>query len=47
MYNVDKNGNRDYLSAGLSPLPTLYGVFTVIYFGVLLVWVFHFVRKPQ
>eukprot|EP01114_Cavostelium_apophysatum_P010392 TRINITY_DN2403_c0_g1_i2.p1 TRINITY_DN2403_c0_g1~~TRINITY_DN2403_c0_g1_i2.p1 ORF type:complete len:316 (-),score=55.30 TRINITY_DN2403_c0_g1_i2:442-1389(-) len=43
-YNVDKNGNRNYLSAGNSPLPTLYGCFTVVYFILLIIWVMHFIR---
>lgn len=45
-YNVDKNGNKNYLSAGLSPLPSLYFAFTLVYVVCLVVWIFNFVRAP-
>jgi len=46
-FNVDPStGDRIYLSAGYSALPTLYGVFTVTYFVLLIVWIFHFMRSP-
>jgi len=45
-FNLDSNGNRNYLSAGYSSLPTLFGVFTVTYFVLLVIWVFHFMRSP-
>jgi len=46
-FNIDVNGNRNYLSFGYFPLPTLYGVFTVAYFVVLLIWVLHFLRTSK
>jgi len=45
-FNVDASGARNYLSAGYSSLPTLFGVFTVTYFVLLVIWIFHFMRSP-
>eukprot|EP01117_Protostelium_nocturnum_P015403 TRINITY_DN5971_c0_g1_i1.p1 TRINITY_DN5971_c0_g1~~TRINITY_DN5971_c0_g1_i1.p1 ORF type:complete len:467 (-),score=107.99 TRINITY_DN5971_c0_g1_i1:136-1536(-) len=41
-YNIDRRGNRNYLSSGYSPLPTIYGVFVIAHTAVLIVWVFGF-----
>jgi len=41
-YNVDKNNNKNYLSIGLSNLPTIYGVFTIIHSAILILWIFGF-----
>jgi len=45
-FNIDASGARNYLSAGYSSLPTLFGVFTVTYFVLLVIWIFHFMRSP-
>jgi len=45
-FNLDSSGARNYLSAGLSSLPTLFGIFTVTYFVLLIIWIFHFMRSP-
>jgi len=44
-FNIDANGNRNYLSVGYFPLPTLYGVFTGAYGVILLIWILHFIRS--
>nr|XP_043629427.1 protein CANDIDATE G-PROTEIN COUPLED RECEPTOR 7-like [Erigeron canadensis] len=38
LYNTD-DGAKDYLSAGLTQLPSLYFVFSLVYLGFLAVWV--------
>ncbi|GAM28487.1 hypothetical protein SAMD00019534_116630 [Acytostelium subglobosum LB1] len=43
-YNVESNGQKSYLSIGDTPLPTLYGVFSAVFFGLLLLWVFFFLK---
>jgi len=43
-YNLDKNGNRVYLSAGLTQLPSVFAAFTVAYSVGIVVWIFHFLR---
>jgi len=43
-FNVDGSGKPNYLSAGYSPLPTVYGSFTVAYFVMLVAWIFVFLR---
>ncbi|GAA0141922.1 G-protein coupled receptor [Lithospermum erythrorhizon] len=44
LYNVDGDlgswGSKDYLSAGVTQLPTIFSVFSVCYFGFLGVWVY-------
>jgi hypothetical protein len=44
-FNFDANGNRNFLSFGYFPLPTLYGVFTGAYFVMLLAWLLIFMRN--
>ena len=40
MYNLeDKNGRRDYLSAGKAVLPRVYFLFSLIYFGMAAIWI--------
>jgi len=43
-FNVDKHGNRNYLSSGLSPLPTVYGLFVIAYVATIVIWIFSFLR---
>jgi len=43
-YNIGPDGKINYLSSGYSSLPTIYGVFTVIYFICLIIWIFGFLR---
>jgi NADH:ubiquinone oxidoreductase subunit 3 (subunit A) len=43
-YNIDANGERNYLSAGYVRLPALYVSFTVLYFICLLIWIFGSLR---
>ncbi|XP_031092630.1 protein CANDIDATE G-PROTEIN COUPLED RECEPTOR 7-like [Ipomoea triloba] len=39
LYNLDRKGRtKDYLSAGLTLLPALYFLFSLIYFGFTAVW---------
>jgi hypothetical protein len=45
-FNIDSSGQRNYLPIGESILPTLFGVFTVGYFVLLILWIFHFIRSP-
>jgi len=45
-YNVDANGVPNYLSAGLSKLPSIFALYTVCYAVCLIVWIFHFLRAP-
>ncbi|CAI9098137.1 OLC1v1034727C1 [Oldenlandia corymbosa var. corymbosa] len=41
LYNLDNAGRvRDYLSAGLTQLPTLYFLFSIIFFAFLGVWIY-------
>jgi len=46
-FNIDAYGNRNYLSVGYFPLPTLYGVFTGVYGVILVIWVLHFIRTQM
>jgi len=43
-FNVDALGNPNYLSSGYSPLPTVYGFFTLAYVACLVIWIFSFLR---
>lgn len=43
-FNRDANMNRNYLSVGYFPLPTLYGVFSASYVLILLIWLLVFIR---
>jgi len=42
-YNVE-NGVKDYLPIGLSPIPTIYGVFSMCYIVIGVIWIFHYMR---
>lgn len=44
-YNIDSNGNRNYLGAGEEPLPIFYGCMTGVYFICLLIWLWVVFRK--
>jgi len=46
-FNVDSNGDINYLPVGSFPLPLLYGMFTIAYFVALLIWIFTFLRKNK
>jgi len=43
-FNKDSNGNRNYLSYGYYPLPSLYAIFSGCYIVVLLIWLLAFIR---
>ncbi len=40
-YNVDASGNKNYLTAGESSLPTIYFMFTLLYAGMTLFWIYY------
>ncbi|KAL6138667.1 hypothetical protein ACLB2K_063946 [Fragaria x ananassa] len=40
VYNLDPDGSRDYLSAGLTHLPSLFSVFSVAYLAFLGFWIY-------
>ncbi|KAJ7977053.1 Transmembrane receptor [Quillaja saponaria] len=40
VYNLDRDGSKDYLSAGQTQLPSLYFIFFVSYFAFLGFWVY-------
>ncbi|CAH9078330.1 unnamed protein product [Cuscuta epithymum] len=41
LYNLDDQGQvKDYLSAGLTQIPSLYFTFSLIYFGFMAFWVY-------
>ncbi|KAK9920760.1 hypothetical protein M0R45_029306 [Rubus argutus] len=40
VYNLDPDGSRDYLSAGLTHLPSLFFVFSLAYLVFLGVWIY-------
>jgi len=43
-YNIDRNGHKNYLTAGFSPLPVVYGIFSIAYVIMFVVWVFGYMR---
>ncbi|CAO2819348.1 unnamed protein product [Amaranthus hypochondriacus] len=46
MYNLDgKSRTKDYLSAGRTILPKIYFFFSVIYFGLAILWVYVLYKK--
>ncbi|KAJ8768420.1 hypothetical protein K2173_021573 [Erythroxylum novogranatense] len=45
MYNLDKSGTRDYLSAGRTVLPRVYFLFSVVYFALACLWVYILYKK--
>ncbi|KAK4366483.1 hypothetical protein RND71_014363 [Anisodus tanguticus] len=40
MYNVNNNGDKDFLPAGQTPLPNFYFLLFVVYFVFLIIWGF-------
>lgn len=40
VYNLDRDGSRDYLSAGLTQLPSLFFFFSVLYIGFFGIWIY-------
>lgn len=40
VYNLDRDGSRDYLSAGNTQLPSLYAFFFMLYLGALGYWIY-------
>lgn len=45
MYNLERNGNRDYLSAGKTILPRVYFLFSLIYFILAGLWIHVLYKK--
>ncbi|KAK2981932.1 hypothetical protein RJ640_019152 [Escallonia rubra] len=45
MYNLDKSGRRDYLSAGKTILPRVYFLFSLIYFTLAGAWIYLLYKK--
>ncbi|KYQ89580.1 seven transmembrane domain protein [Tieghemostelium lacteum] len=43
-YNVNSKGEISYLPIGLSPLPTVYVIFSIAFFALLAFWVLGFLR---
>lgn len=43
-FNFDPDGAKDYLPIGLSPIPTIYTMFSAVYLIMLFVWIFSFIR---
>jgi len=41
---INVNPGPNYLSAGLTPLPTMYALLFVVYIGVLFIWLIYFMR---
>ena len=46
-YNVDSSGNKDYLTAGESNLPTLYFIFTILFFAMTVFWIYYCRKHNQ
>ncbi|KAE8654300.1 zinc finger CCCH domain-containing protein 58 [Hibiscus syriacus] len=40
IYNLERDGSKDYLSAGLTHLPSLYTVFSIFYLVLLGCWIY-------
>ncbi|XP_047332129.1 protein CANDIDATE G-PROTEIN COUPLED RECEPTOR 7-like [Impatiens glandulifera] len=40
IYNLDAGGEKDYLSAGITQLPSLFFVFSLIYSTFLIIWIY-------
>ncbi|KAK4772865.1 hypothetical protein SAY87_027884 [Trapa incisa] len=40
LYNLDRDGSKDYLSAGQTQLPSLFFLFSVAYFAFLGFWIY-------
>ncbi|EXB23442.1 hypothetical protein L484_005732 [Morus notabilis] len=40
VFNYDRDGSKDFLSAGLTQLPSLFFFFSLVYFGFLGLWIY-------
>lgn len=40
VYNLDRDDSRDYLSAGLTQVPSLFFFFSVLYIGFFGIWIY-------
>ncbi|KAK3227733.1 hypothetical protein Dsin_007595 [Dipteronia sinensis] len=40
VYNLDRDGSKDFLSAGLTQLPTLFFLFSITYISFLGIWIY-------
>ncbi|KAK2647636.1 hypothetical protein Ddye_015125 [Dipteronia dyeriana] len=40
VYNLDRDGSKDFLSAGLTQLPTLFFLFSITYIAFLGLWIY-------
>ncbi|KAJ4831227.1 Protein CANDIDATE G-PROTEIN COUPLED REPTOR 7 [Turnera subulata] len=40
VFNLDRDGSRDYLSAGLTHLPSLYTLYSLTYIAFLAIWIY-------
>ncbi|XP_022972573.1 protein GPR107-like [Cucurbita maxima] len=47
VYNLDRDGSKDYLSAGLTQLPSLYFVFFLAYLAFLGLWIYACVTNKR
>ncbi|KAJ4704778.1 Transmembrane receptor [Melia azedarach] len=47
VYNLDRDGLRDYLSAGLTQLPSLFFFFSILYVLFLGIWTYVCVTNPR
>ncbi|EEF43452.1 protein CANDIDATE G-PROTEIN COUPLED RECEPTOR 7 [Ricinus communis] len=45
MYNIERNGNRDYLSAGKTILPRVYFLLSIVYFVMAGLWIHVLYKK--
>uniref|UniRef100_A0A2P2KWM8 Uncharacterized protein MANES_02G001900 n=1 Tax=Rhizophora mucronata TaxID=61149 RepID=A0A2P2KWM8_RHIMU len=45
MYNLDRNGHRDFLSAGRTILPKLYFFLSLLYFALAGLWIYVLYKK--
>ncbi|KAJ9173788.1 hypothetical protein P3X46_016892 [Hevea brasiliensis] len=45
MYNLERNGNRDYLSAGKTILPRVFFLFSLVYIGLTGLWIHVLYKK--
>lgn len=46
-YNVYAGNKISYLSAGDAQLPTIFGIFTIVYCFLIVVWLYGFMRGPD
>lgn len=47
MYNLDRDGSKDYLSAGQTQLPLLNFFFSLVYFGFFAFWIYFCLRNQR